>query len=248
MERLEQFFEANAITGESKRRATFLSVVGPASYKLLRSLLAPTKPSEKIFEQLVAVLTDHYSPPPPEVMQRFHCNSWTRQPGESVAAFMADLDRLAEHCKFGTTLNEMLCDRLVHGINDERIREKLLQEKDLTYDRAIAIAQRVETASKNLKEMKVPKSDSTVTKSESVHKVFRKKSPPERKEVTCHRCGTPGHLATMCHFELATNAERPFSEGVQEQVQSISAVRYAPQETPLSARTSCWRRGGRGLG
>ena len=65
-----------------------------------------------------------------------------------------------------------------------------------TYDRAISIAQRVETASKNLKEMKIPKSDSTVTKSESVHKVFRKKSQSDGKEVTCHHCGTPGHLAT----------------------------------------------------
>ena len=38
VERLEQFFEANDLTGESKevkRRATFLSVIGPAPYKLL---------------------------------------------------------------------------------------------------------------------------------------------------------------------------------------------------------------------
>lgn len=39
VERLEQFFEANEITGEEKEnkwRATFLSVIGPVSYKLLR--------------------------------------------------------------------------------------------------------------------------------------------------------------------------------------------------------------------
>ena len=126
VERLEQFFEANSITGEenaTKRWATFLSVVGPGPYKLLRSLLAPTKPTEKTFEQLVAVLTEHYSPPLPEAMQRYRFNSRSRQ---SVAAFVANLRRLAEHCEFGTTLNKMLRDRLLHGINDERIREKLL--------------------------------------------------------------------------------------------------------------------------
>ena len=40
VERLEQFFEANDLTGDAKadkRRATFLSVIGPAPYKLLRS-------------------------------------------------------------------------------------------------------------------------------------------------------------------------------------------------------------------
>ena len=53
MEQLEQFFEANDITGENKaakRRATFLSVIGMTPYKLLRSLIAPTKPTDKTFE------------------------------------------------------------------------------------------------------------------------------------------------------------------------------------------------------
>ena len=47
VERLQQFFEANGIVGEdnhAKRRSTFLSVVGPGPYKLLRSILAPVKP------------------------------------------------------------------------------------------------------------------------------------------------------------------------------------------------------------
>ena len=64
VERLVQFFEANDITGEdkaAKRRATFLSVIGPTPYKLLRSLIAPTKPTDKTFEELVAVLTEHYT-------------------------------------------------------------------------------------------------------------------------------------------------------------------------------------------
>ena len=189
-------------------RATFLSVVGPGPYKLLRSLLSPTKPSEKTFEQLVAVLTEHYCPPPSEVMQRYRFNSRNRQPGESVAAYVADLRRIAEHCEFGATLKKMLWDRLMHGINDERIREKLLQEKDLTYEKAISIAQGLETASHNLKEMKVPKPDPTPPRTESVHKVFRRNGRPDTKDVKCHHCGTPGHLATVCRFRDCTCYKR----------------------------------------
>ena len=99
VERLEQFFEGNDITGEDKAakwRATFLSVIGLTPYKLLRSLIAPTKPTDKTFEELVAVLTEHYSPQPSEVMQRFRFNSRSRKEGESVAAYVAELRRLAE--------------------------------------------------------------------------------------------------------------------------------------------------------
>ena len=62
VERLEQFFEANDLTGDAKadkRLAIFLSVIGPAPYKLLRSLLAPAKPKEKKYDELVAKLTEH---------------------------------------------------------------------------------------------------------------------------------------------------------------------------------------------
>ena len=67
IERLGQYFEANRIVGEenaAKRQSTFQSVVGPGLYKLLRSILALVKPSEKTFEELTEVLkvtlTHHY--------------------------------------------------------------------------------------------------------------------------------------------------------------------------------------------
>ena len=137
VERLEHFLEANGIVGEAnaaKRRSTFLSVIGPAPYKLLRSLLSPARPTEKSFEELTEVLSNHYSPPPSEVMQRFCFNSRSRNAGESVAAYVADLCRLAEFCNFRTALNKMIRDRLVVGVNCESIQKRLLAEKDLTYE------------------------------------------------------------------------------------------------------------------
>ena len=87
VERLEQFFEANDITGEAsvaKRRATLLSVIGPVPYKLLRSLLSPAKPTDKTYAELVAKLTEHYSPKPSEVIQRFRFNSRSRKAAASL--------------------------------------------------------------------------------------------------------------------------------------------------------------------
>ena len=79
-------------------------------------------------------------------MQRFRFNSRARKAGESVAAYVAELRRLAQHCNYGDTLDKMLRDRIVYGINDKVIQKKLLQETDLTYARAISLAQGFETA------------------------------------------------------------------------------------------------------
>ncbi len=143
IERLEKNFEANGIVGDlnaAKRRATFLSVIGPASQKLQSSLLSPALPGDKTFEELTQTLSRQYSPPPSEVIQRFRFNSKCRQSGESVAAYVADLWRLAEFCNFGRTPNQMIRDRLVSGVNSEDIQKKLLGERNLTYEQTLAIA------------------------------------------------------------------------------------------------------------
>ena len=113
VERLGHFFEANGITGAdnaTKRRSTFLSVIWPGPYKLLRSLLTPDKPSDKTFEELTALLSKHYSPPPSEVIQCYRFNSCSWNAGDSIAAYVADLRRLEEFCNFGATLEKMLRD------------------------------------------------------------------------------------------------------------------------------------------
>ena len=63
---LEFFFPANGITTAEKKHATFLVVVGPTTYKPLCSMLASNKPGDVAFNEMVKVLSDHYSPKPPQ--------------------------------------------------------------------------------------------------------------------------------------------------------------------------------------
>ena len=107
---------------------------------MLRNLLSPQKPADKTFEQLIQILKDHYNPKPSEVMQRFRFNIRSRKAGESLATYVAELRSLAEICIFGCSLEDMIRDRLVCGINDETIQRKLVAEPDLTYTKSLVIA------------------------------------------------------------------------------------------------------------
>ena len=133
-ERLRHYFDANGICDESpedkaKRRAILLSVCGSKTYKLMCDLLAPAKPGEKSYQELVKLIQDHLAPKPSEIVQRFKFNNRFRTEGESVADFVAALRNLAEHCEYGDTLETMLRDRIVCGIQDEKIQRRLLVEK-----------------------------------------------------------------------------------------------------------------------
>ena len=54
--------------------------------------------------------------------------------GKAVNTFVAELHSLAQYCKFGASLNDLLRDQIVCGINDKNIQCCLLVEKTLTLD------------------------------------------------------------------------------------------------------------------
>ena len=86
VERLEFYFIANGIEDPEKKQALLLTVSGPATYKLIQNLLAPKKPPEKSYDELVALVKSHYTPKPSVIMQRFQFHSRTQKPGETVVS------------------------------------------------------------------------------------------------------------------------------------------------------------------
>ena len=79
VERLEQYLIANGVENANKKHAIFLSTIGPQAYKLLSSLVAPAAPGEKTYEELVQAMTDHHSPTPSEIVQRYRFHTRFRQ-------------------------------------------------------------------------------------------------------------------------------------------------------------------------
>ncbi|RXN15416.1 putative protein K02A2.6-like protein [Labeo rohita] len=138
---LSNFFEANEIEDAAKKRAILLSLVSSQTYSLMRNLLSPDKPGDKSFSELVELLRNHYNPKPSEIVQCFKFNSQNRQPNETVADYVVVLRELAQHCNYGEKLKEMLRDRLVCGIEVDGIQRRLLAEPELTFEKALMLAQ-----------------------------------------------------------------------------------------------------------
>ncbi|XP_037515313.1 uncharacterized protein K02A2.6-like [Rhipicephalus sanguineus] len=158
-ERLDAFFNANGIEDDEKKKWIFLSTVGTSTYATLRSLLAPDKPKEKTFKELISTLNSHFSPAPSEIAESFRFHSRVQLENENVAEFVAELRQIAEHCNFGTALNRMLRDRLVCGIRDRGVQQRLLVEKNLTLDKAVEVARTAEAAELNASELRKGHSD-----------------------------------------------------------------------------------------
>ena len=70
IEKLDQYFAVNEIA-EEKNLAALLSLMGPETYSLLRTLTKPDLPSTKTYGEVCEILTRHLSPKPLLIAERF---------------------------------------------------------------------------------------------------------------------------------------------------------------------------------
>ena len=107
-ERLDEYYCANDIDEERKKKAILLTAIGSEAYSLLRNLVFPAKPNTKDYATLKNTLTDHYSPTPICIAERYKFYSRNQEPHESLHEYIAELRNLTEHCKFENFLSEAL--------------------------------------------------------------------------------------------------------------------------------------------
>ena len=157
-----------------------------------------------------------------------------------MATFVAKLRRLAEHCQFGQTLDDMLRDRLVCGIADGRVQRRLLTEPELTLKKALKLAQAQETAGKGAQPLQQQRPQTSQihaigqTKWSNHRQMNARQEQQQReqcpcyhcggkhqqrdcpfRDAECHRCKKKGHLARVCQSKGKAQSQqmsRPVSK------------------------------------
>ena len=170
--------------------------------------------NKKKFDQVKAKFENHFIKRRNMIFERAKFNTRKQEAGESVDAFIMDLYCLAKHCSYALLHDEMIRDRIVVGLLDSRLSEKLQLNPELTLEQAVNTTRQSELVKKQQSVVRGT-DGSTVTPKivEAIHKggQVKEKSPKQAKskpETTqgstqgpkkCDRCGKyPGHARSMC--------------------------------------------------
>ena len=109
------------------------------NYRLLASLVASRKPGKVDYTEEFRALKEHMKPKPIKIAERFRFYK------RSLKQYLAELRRLASTCEFHEFLNEALCDRLVCGLQEEGMQQRLLAKPK----RALELSEGIEAAQKD---------------------------------------------------------------------------------------------------
>ena len=81
--RVELFFDASSIA-EDKKVPSFLTLIGPKTFSLVKDLVSPAKPGECTYKTLVDSLKAHYKPQVVVIFERFKFYSKNQEPNECI--------------------------------------------------------------------------------------------------------------------------------------------------------------------
>ncbi|XP_035679983.1 uncharacterized protein K02A2.6-like [Branchiostoma floridae] len=173
-----------------KRRKTLRYLMGDQARKVHDTLtiqkadndgnMVAVAKEEQTVEQIVEAFDKYCNPKQNETIERYKFFTRAQQAGEAFDAYATHLRNLAKYCGFGAIEESVIRDRIICGINDAKIRERLLREKDLTLDKCEGICRTSEISMQNVR----------MIGPTAVHAVQQKtQATPQKPMTNCRYCG-----------------------------------------------------------
>ena len=136
--RFERFRIASGLKekDEETQVNTLLYSMGDEADDILRSFRLSAEDAKK-YETVKGKFDEHFIKRRNVIYERAKFNQRRQEPGESVDSFITALYGLAEYCGYSDLHDEMIRDRIVVGLRDARLSEKLQLDPDLMLEKAI---------------------------------------------------------------------------------------------------------------
>lgn len=184
--------------------AILLNIIGEECVEVYNTF-ALSDTERRSFQSVLKAFEDHCSPKKNIVFERFKFYSRLQQEAEGFDQFLTDVKKLSQSCEFGTLCDEMVRDRIVLGIYDKAIQERLLRVEDLNLTKAVNLCRAAEISKSQARNLQGLSVDVESVKKRSVnHNNYNKSalnsSGAEKKNFNkgrqsgekfkCRRCQT----------------------------------------------------------
>ncbi|CAB4011562.1 Transposon Ty3-I Gag-Pol poly [Paramuricea clavata] len=248
--RFERYRIASGLNNKSdaEQVSTLLYAMGECADDILKTLQIDEDKAS--YEEVKSALENHFSDRRNVLVERARFNRRVQRTGEPVDTFIQDLYKIAADCEYGTLKNELIRDRIIVGVVDDSLSDRLQSKPKLTLQEAVQIARQAEERKHN---RDVVRGDAT--KSSDVYYVrngaqtkgrYHKQNPrsqetkgphtpPKKSGDKCNWCGHERHDRKVCparsvtcnkckkkgHYQAVCQSKPSFSKSVNEVNKSL---------------------------
>nr|CAI5844998.1 unnamed protein product [Callosobruchus analis] len=126
--------------------ALLLNFLGDEGLMIYNTFEYASDEDRTLLQTVIQKFDEYCDPIKNEVFEHFKFFQRNQLPGESIDQFVTELKSLASTCEFGTLTDILIRDRIVLGVSDLRIQEKLLQTPNLKLPEAVLICRSLESS------------------------------------------------------------------------------------------------------
>ena len=193
---------------------TLVYAMGGNANDILKSFHLSEK--DYVYETVIQQFASHFVGRPNVIFERARFNKRVQGEKESVIDFIEALYELAETCQFGDLKNELIRDRIVVGIRNASLSQKLMQDEKLTLDKAVKEAKSSELVKHHHNILQGDGEDGKINRLRKSKGRNKPRSPENSKgeqifkpsqagKSQCYRCGkSPAHKRDACPAINAT--------------------------------------------
>lgn len=222
VEQIEWIFLINKIPADEKL-AYFLGLCGRETFSELKLLHPGVDLKTLTYDAMIDSLKRRFDKAETDMFQRYKFYNMAQSESEAAEDFILKVKLQAESCEFGAFKETAIRDKLVMGVFDKQIQQRLIEEEDLTLSKAEKLIINRESAgvrsrmmnSNNLTVVaKVEDNKRTVYSSDrsrskerrsrnsrnynsSYSRSRSRSSPTPRKSYYCKFCNKKGHTKSI---------------------------------------------------
>lgn len=232
---LYEIASGSADKPDQVRVATFLHVAGPDAIEKYNGFSFQTAEDKMKIDKVIEKFDNDCKTTTNVLSERFKFYSRKQKPEETLDEYVTQLRILCSSCGFQNP-DEALRDQFSLNIKDHRVKEKILDQaqidhRQLTFEKAIAIAKTMESIATSKKAMSTD-DDSLVlkiqsrTQNKNCSRCGRnhayKKCPAFGK--TCHKCNRENHFSNMCRVRNVPKVRAITFEDDSNQYEDVNEV------------------------
>ena len=178
--------------------STLLYAMGDSADDILQTLRLDE--GTVSYEEIKKSLNDYFAERRNTIVERARFNKRSQKPGESTDAFIQDLYRLADNCDYGTLKDDLIRDRIVVGVLDDSLSDRLQSKAHLTLAQAVQMSRQAESRAQNRNLVRgdnKPAQVEFVNPGKSGNKGLPNKET-HKPAPSCGWCGRERHQRQIC--------------------------------------------------
>ncbi|UYV63198.1 K02A2.6-like [Cordylochernes scorpioides] len=200
---------------EADKIDLFMYLLGDRADDIFRTFKFEKKEEATKIDSVLKAFDSHFCVRKNIIYERAKFNSRIQEDREPVDEFITSLYKLANSCEFEGLHDQLIRDRIVVGVRDKALSERMQLDSELTLEKAVKMVRQQEAVRQQQVDLQRPSTSQKKEKSAKTRSrcpecggfTHREGQACRAEGQKCNLCSKTGHFANYCPDKQAKTAE-----------------------------------------